>query len=244
MLRLSSDLYHQCRETFMKCSEFDSEISLRTIFVTNELSPYRNRLTEVKSKSDRIDACIDFILSQTLKDAQPLLPLFLLTLRDRYQEEDSIYYELDRLYKAVEADIAQPGVSDLESISIRAAFSDIPTPPDILVNRNNLIIGVHRDLDSGRRVSLYGLGGMGKTALAAYVAREREKRGERVLWLRAGHRDIDILCDEIGRKFGDRTIPALDTKEKLTHVQWLLRQHAIHLLVLDDVWDKSGDSSV
>lgn len=101
MLTLSSKIYNCCRSTLLKCSEFESNASLRTVFVTEELFPFRDNLPEAASKTERVDKCLEYLLRKSLSDNRPLLPLFLATLRDKYCEGDALRDRLDALAQEV-----------------------------------------------------------------------------------------------------------------------------------------------
>jgi len=101
MAGLSSELHNRCRATLLKCSEFDSNVSLRAVFVTAELSPFRDGLPDAPNKSSRVDTCLDYLLPKRLNDGRPVLPLFLAALRDRYQEGDALRNELGKLAEDV-----------------------------------------------------------------------------------------------------------------------------------------------
>lgn len=117
------------------------------------------------------------------------------------------------------------------------ALPVIPRPPDLLVGRDRLQEAIHADLKAGRTVSLHGLPGIGKTALAATVACDRQARGEKVLWLEAGQRDWAAVYDDLGRAFGDQEMQRLDLDAKPAHARTLLAANGIRLVALDDVWD-------
>jgi hypothetical protein len=102
MTGLPTELYNRCRTTLLKCSEFDSNTALRAVFVTDELSPFRSGLPEAMSKSGRVGNCLAFLLDKRLSDGQPVLPMFLTSLRDRYQEGDALRDELETLRLEVE----------------------------------------------------------------------------------------------------------------------------------------------
>ncbi len=102
MLRLPTELYNRCRNVLLNCSEFDSHVSLQTLFVTAELHPFRDSLPEASSKSGRVDACLGFLLLKRLSNGQPVFPLLLTALRDRYQVGDGLRDELDRLLEEVQ----------------------------------------------------------------------------------------------------------------------------------------------
>ena len=100
---LSSKLYNRCRDTLLKCSECNNDTSLRAVFVTNELRPFRDRLPTAASKSERVDVSLSFLLDQHLSDGQPVLPIFLDALRDRYLEGDALRDALETLAEDIRA---------------------------------------------------------------------------------------------------------------------------------------------
>jgi tetratricopeptide (TPR) repeat protein len=72
--------------------------------------------------------------------------------------------------------------------------------PEQLLGRLPLIREVSLLLDSSSRVLLHGLGGSGKTALAATLADQRVEAGRGpYLWLRPGLADADAALDALGR---------------------------------------------
>jgi tetratricopeptide (TPR) repeat protein len=113
---LSADLYNRCRSTLLRCSEFDSNASLRSVFVTDELHPFRSGLPEAASKNERVNVCLDHLLPKQLSDGRPVLPLFLAALRVRYQEGDALHDELNALQREVDGWLSvQTNVENVET---------------------------------------------------------------------------------------------------------------------------------
>jgi len=83
MQGLPRELYSICRNILLKCDEFDSDSSLRAIFVTEELQPFRNSLPEAANRDERIGKCLDFLTPQRFSDDRPIFPLFLAILREK-----------------------------------------------------------------------------------------------------------------------------------------------------------------
>jgi tetratricopeptide (TPR) repeat protein len=113
----------------------------------------------------------------------------------------------------------------------------IPAPPGVLVGRDELEKAVHERLNLNQNISLHGMGGIGKTAIAAKVALERFKKGEKVFWIKAERRTPNELYEEIARRLGDRSVVHLSMKDKRMRVRELINQIEIDLIVLDDVWN-------
>src|SRR5262245_58999929 len=99
---LSRALYTRCRNVLLKCHQFDSNAHLNGVFVVEELAPFYSTISEAGNKPDRVDFCLAALSAKQLKDGQPVLPLFLTVLRDRYSEDDALYIELGALVEAIQ----------------------------------------------------------------------------------------------------------------------------------------------
>ncbi len=108
---------------------------------------------------------------------------------------------------------------------------DVPSRPEKLIGRDVLLTEIEGLLNRGQRVLLQGLGGMGKTTLAAEIAARRIENGQApVLWLRMGSEGVAALLEALVRPFdAQRADPAA--------VRKLLTDAGIKLVVLDDAWD-------
>jgi tetratricopeptide (TPR) repeat protein len=112
--------------------------------------------------------------------------------------------------------------------------------PEQLLGRLDLIREVDSLLDSFGRVLLHGLGGSGKTALAATLADQWVDRGQGpYLWLRPGLADADVALDALGRALA-ATFPAAPSPGTYGGDADLLRLRAavaasgVTLCVIDD----------
>src|SRR5439155_12860130 len=94
---------------------------------------------------------------------------------------------------AVDAD----GTTRLDVVLFDTAVNR-PNRPELMVGRQQVIETVNGWLDAGGRVLLYGLGGGGKTALAATIADRRiDAHKGSYLWLRTGNADEDVVLDRL-----------------------------------------------
>ena len=114
-------------------------------------------------------------------------------------------------------------------------------PPE-LIGRQSLLRRVDQLLDRGRTVLLHGLGGAGKTALAATVADDRlRSHGGSYAWLQAQHADTGAVLDAFLRCLanGDVRDELLATTgdAKTRTVRDLLAASGLGLIVLDDIWN-------
>lgn len=170
---------------------------------------------------------------------------------EQYLEERDPAYLADRLgisrshYNHEQADTLDMLVDMLHEYAQSPSASDtfaalplIPTLPGLLVGRDAVKASIHSVLHAGGRVSLCGMGGMGKTALAAAVAYERQKRGEVVLWLDIGPRDNwASVYTELGRIFDDPKMERLAPEKMPAQARGILTRRNFQLIVLDNVWD-------
>jgi serine/threonine-protein kinase len=117
--------------------------------------------------------------------------------------------------------------------------NDVPLRADMLIGRDHLLDEINMLLDRNVRVLLQGLGGMGKTTLAAETAARRADAGKLpVVWLRAGGDDPTQLLTAIARPFNaHQTVAVAAPEQQAQTVRGLLIEHEVKLVVLDDVWD-------
>ena len=94
----------QIRRTFLVCSEFTSDDSLRSIIIANDtLSSFCIYLPDAtKDRNERVDKYLSFLLEKRLIDGTPLLLPFLKVLRDRQPEEGNLRGKLNTLLQEIE----------------------------------------------------------------------------------------------------------------------------------------------
>jgi hypothetical protein len=111
-----------------------------------------------------------------------------------------------------------------------------PRLVSILYGRADIFDRVLQELVKGEPVVLYGMAGMGKSALASVAAWSLlEDYPNGVLWIDCGYNPLDIICDSVGQQFEDDQMPRLTAILKPARVRYLLGAYRV-LVVLDDVW--------
>ena len=102
-MNFSSAFIKRCRDLLLNCGEFESYDKLRAVFVTEELRPFRIGIKQADSQATLVDFFFDFILEQKLTGGKPAFPIFLATLRTKYEEGDSRRDELTQLLNEIQA---------------------------------------------------------------------------------------------------------------------------------------------
>ncbi len=106
MLGLPSDLYDHCYSILSSCSEFQSNESLRAVFVRGALALYQYRIPETNTIEDRVAKCLEFLLGRRF-GGEPVLALFLETLQNRYPDGDDLHPALSDLAHDIRVALAQ-----------------------------------------------------------------------------------------------------------------------------------------
>jgi formylglycine-generating enzyme required for sulfatase activity/Tol biopolymer transport system component len=112
---LSVKLYNRTRETLLRCREFESNGSLRAVFATAELLPFKDGLKDADNIESRVDLFLDYIPSQTHKNKGPVLPIFLDVLRQRYPTDNALRSQLDNIYQGILSEFGLPQPEESEA---------------------------------------------------------------------------------------------------------------------------------
>jgi len=99
--RLPKELNNRCREILLQCNEFQDYETLNTVFVTEELLPFKNEIRKANNRTQLVDFCIENLLGKFTSSGEPVLAIFLATLTDKYHPEDAQHNHLKKLCEAV-----------------------------------------------------------------------------------------------------------------------------------------------
>lgn len=114
---------------------------------------------------------------------------------------------------------------------------EVPALPDRLIGRAAVLREVQDYLDGGEQVLVHGFGGVGKTALAATIARRRLDHG-RALWLQLGSNGPDTAFNALARALGEgNEMARTPERERARLLKKLVDKHRLALVVLDDAWN-------
>jgi DNA-binding SARP family transcriptional activator/tRNA A-37 threonylcarbamoyl transferase component Bud32 len=114
--------------------------------------------------------------------------------------------------------------------------------PEELFGREASLAQLAMALARKERVLLYGLGGNGKTALAARAAEQYlAQQGHPVIWLECGQMEASNTFDALARRLGTEEerqaihLAAGDADQQAVHA--MLSHYPDYLLVLDNIWN-------
>ena len=99
---LPSEFYTRLRKTLMECGPFESNARLRAVFVHEELSPWRNGVSEADSLAERVDLLISYLAGKRHSNGKLALAIFLNALVERVDEMDVCSEHLKLLVKQIE----------------------------------------------------------------------------------------------------------------------------------------------
>lgn len=108
---LPSELEQRLRATLLRCGSFDSDSSLRAVFVDARIAAWREEIPDnTPSRGRRVAAFIESLVAQRDTAGNNALALVLRVLADRTPLGDSCHRELAELASAVQsAVVAVPG---------------------------------------------------------------------------------------------------------------------------------------
>jgi hypothetical protein len=168
MTSLPSHLYSDCQAVLTKCSVFESQSNLKSVFFITELAPFKDALPETQSKQERVNQTIGFLISYPVSKAKNnLLLLFLRALAMRCNEEDQLREELLDLrqsianwlneYSVIEIPIVSLAMTrgEAEKVINGAVFSDISVPP-VAGNKFNMLCDLLKEHGVTDLLALYG----------------------------------------------------------------------------------------
>jgi DNA-binding SARP family transcriptional activator len=127
-------------------------------------------------------------------------------------------------------------VSSQRKVVLLDSVEAIPELPEQLIGRKALLQKLFEELKVAKRVLLHGFGGVGKTAIAASFVKPLVSSGKKVLWLRLGADEIEVLYESIAMVLGEQKTFNQETDKKKA-IKNLIIKHGIEFVVLDDVWN-------
>lgn len=126
-----------------------------------------------------------------------------------------------------------------QSAVIIRTVDDVPALIRRFVGRESLLTQLHSLLNEQERVLLQGLGGMGKTTLAAETAAQRVRAGKTpIVWLRIGSESAGTVLEALMRPFNaHQMLASMPAELQAQTIRRVLNEQHVQLVVLDDAWN-------
>ncbi|MFE3027993.1 NB-ARC domain-containing protein, partial [Nocardia tengchongensis] len=119
-------------------------------------------------------------------------------------------------------------------------IGDVPYVPGRYVARTKLVDAIRESVFACATVGLFGMGGAGKTTLAAAIARDpdtQEAFADGIIWVKATRDATPVRLQELlAEKLNGKTVSFTTVDQGRDRLAELLGGSAV-LLVVDDVWD-------
>lgn len=123
---ISPDLEQRLRAALLRCGPFDSDSSLRAVFVDARIAAWREDIPDnTPSRGKRVAAFIEALLDQSDNAGNNALALVLRVLADRTPSGDSCHREMAGLADAVQAVARTPDATLPASASADSALRQI-----------------------------------------------------------------------------------------------------------------------
>lgn len=90
------------RQILSNCEEFQSHRQLSSVFIVEELSPWKGSLPEAESLKERVNLTISYLSNRQNGHGDSILAIFLKTLSDEYELEDERHNRLATIADQVE----------------------------------------------------------------------------------------------------------------------------------------------
>ncbi|MDF5726658.1 MAG: tetratricopeptide repeat protein [Rhizonema sp. PD38] len=175
---LPRELNNRCRQVLLQCDEFNDYENLIAVFVTDELLAFKFEIRNANSRKQLVNYCLEDLLQKRTKSGEPVLPIFLANLKDRYERGNALHDELADLYnhvylalKKVET-LAREIQFSYQSFSNALNFES--STEELFVGRKQLIQELLSPSDKTRIIAILGIPGVGKTSLIKQIASRLE----------------------------------------------------------------------
>lgn len=90
------------RQVLSNCEEFHSQRQLSSVFIAEELSPWKSSLPEAESLKERVNLTISYLANKQNEHGDSILAIFLETLSDEYELEDERHNRLTTIADQIE----------------------------------------------------------------------------------------------------------------------------------------------
>lgn len=205
-MSISPGLYTRLQSTLLRCGPFHSDRELRAVFADARISLWRELLPEADNPAGRVRTVIDLLRDKSSTAQQNGLILLLRVLAGQTSPADTCHQDLTDLAEALESHGTVSGAFELPVAdskvedSYRAIYHNLPQPDyGRFIGREEELTKVAHILrpypySQHAIVTIDGIGGIGKSALALEIAHRYlrnytqippEERFEAIIWTSA-----------------------------------------------------------
>jgi serine/threonine protein kinase len=240
--------WHDLRAALLDCGPFESHSAMEALFQQPPLAVWREQLPRAGNISERLERLIDYLLAQYDVDGRNGLVLFLEQVRVSRPLSAPCARRLSQLTGKLQMELGrmqETPPSLLPEKAVTAVLYHAPgifEKPDYLFGRDRLLRLTSRALKHFKHLLLQGMGGSGKTALAATLADAELAQPEHsVLWVQAGQEDAAAIVEAIVTALQPtaaekQQLAGSAPPQKMQIIRALLQRNNVSLVVLDDVW--------
>jgi DNA-binding SARP family transcriptional activator len=233
-------------------SEFDSWVETERLRLEGLYQEATENYLGTLEQQGKLDTALFFLRNILARD--PLLENIhrhIIRLEFRRGNSEAAFLQFERCREVLQEELGvEPEQETLELLrrleqgTISAKFASflknpdsVPDAPQMLFGREKLLSEITALLQKGERVLAQGFGGMGKTALAATLAKTfLSDKKKPVLWLQVGADNPDVILEALARPF-DAQQELSKTEDKTAFLKTTLQAQHLSLVVLDDVWN-------
>ncbi len=117
-LKTSPEMLLKCHNVLIECNQFDSDRSLQAVFITNELTIFRDFLPQTDSKAQRVSETILFLLDKKLRDGRLVFPIFLEMLCKLHSPDDFRFRKLKELCSDIKKELSEVDIVDIPFVIV------------------------------------------------------------------------------------------------------------------------------
>lgn len=167
-MNIPSDLYHRLRTEILRCGPFSSDDTLKTIFVDERISLWRDEIPNAASPKERVNKVIDVLSDRFDHKGQNALALLLRVLEEQFDPADACHQTLNTLAYTVEetqvSTLAKPEPPALPLNNLK------PLDTQEFIQRERDFASIQQTLSAKGLTVIKGESGSGKSVLALQIA--------------------------------------------------------------------------
>lgn len=241
-LGIPPELNNRLREVLLNCGPFAKDEELQNVFTDTRIALWRSGLPEAENDLNRVESTLQYLVKSFNVYNENGLVLFLRVIGDRIHPQDACQRQIAELADELGGWFRTFQGVPSERIPVLYEKPGIVGKLVNLFGRDELVAEIADLLIEGKKILLYGPGGVGKTTVAIATGEQwLSTEANRVIWLEIGDEDASLIFDALAQSFGNNseklTIQRHIGNLEILTVQKMLARFDSTLLVLDNVWN-------